>query len=124
MKIEVLEKFNEEIEFIDVVNMEFNEENLEITISINGYKLDIRFEAPVGFRVLDEGDLLEFWPQCSSMNGWLYKIINEGWFEQESKREGFLSSHRKDINEYFIIGSDYCVSVLSVDAPDITESIR
>jgi hypothetical protein len=120
----VLEKMKTRIEFVEVINLEFDMEDLEITILVDGAKLDVRFDSPIGFRVLDEGDLLEFWPQCSSPNGWLYKIIDGGWLEQESKRNGFLSDELPNIGEYFIIGTNYCVGVISVEDPTITESIR
>ena len=57
MKRIVLEKMKTRIEFVEVINIEFDMEDLEITILIDGAKLDVRFDSPIGFRVLDEGDL-------------------------------------------------------------------
>jgi hypothetical protein len=111
-------------ESIEVVYIDFNIETLTVTVLFDGYKLDVTFQSPNGYRVLDEGDLLEFWPSCSSTNGWLFEIINGGWLTQERKRSGFFSSNESDLEEYFIIGCNYCVSVLAWEKPDVCESIR
>src|SRR5262249_27626318 len=49
------------------------------------------FRDPVGFRVLDERDLCEFWNAYSEPNGWLYEVHEGGWLELERKRELFNS---------------------------------
>ena len=112
---------NEIIEFVYVI---FDIESLIVTVSIDGYKIDVTFDSPVGYRVLDEGDLLEFWPECSTSNGWLYEIKSGGWLEQESNRTGFISAHNSEVFEYFVIGTNYCVSVFGWEAPSIAESTR
>ncbi len=81
----------------------------------------VAFEYVEGFRVLDEGNLLEFWPTCSRQNGWIYQITNGGWLDQESKRDGFLVNiNRKTFLEYFVIGADNCVNVMSREPPRVT----
>lgn len=73
----------------------------------------ISFSGVLGFRVLDEGDLLEFWPECSGKNGWIFKIISGGWFDQESRRSGFIHAHTFSGIEYFVATGNECISVLS-----------
>ncbi len=124
MKAHAIEKLDSEKDFIEVVNIDFDIRALVVTVIIDGSTLDVSFDAPVGFRVLDEGDLLEFWPVCSSPSGWLHEVSEGGWLEQESKRSGFLSEDRAGIKEYFVIGEDYCVNVIAWEAPSVTESIR
>ena len=124
MKLIVLEKMKPGIRDVEIINLVFDMEESEITILIDDAKFDIRFDSPIGFRVMDEGDLLEFWPHCSSLNGWLYKVTDGGWLDQESKRSGFLSVKIPDIGEYFIVGANYCVGVISVEDPLVNESIR
>ena len=125
LKRKMFERLKAEFESIEVINIEFDVEELEVTVLIDGYKLDISFDSPAGFRVLDEGDLLEFWPDCSSPNGWLYEISEGGWFDQERSRKGFVSTaNNPEVREYFIVGTNYCVSVLAMAAPCVAESIR
>lgn len=124
MKVRPLEEPLSDGEPIEVINLEFDAELLVVTVSIDSDRIDISFDSPVGFRVLDEGDLLEFWPDCSTQNGWLFEVQNGGWFEQESKRSGFLSSGNSEVKEYFVIGQNYCVSVLGWDAPEVCASVR
>lgn len=82
----------------------------------------IHFDGAIGLRVLDEGDLLEFWPDCSSQNGRIFRILSGGWKDQEFQREGFLCRETNpDLPEYFVAGQTHCVSVLSVSPPDILE---
>jgi hypothetical protein len=82
----------------------------------------VSFASVVGFRVLDEGDLLEFWPTCSSPIGWLWEIHDGGWFDLESKRPQFIRDKYKSVTEYLVLGDNECVSVLSHDRPHIKEN--
>jgi hypothetical protein len=75
------------------------------------------FSEICGFRILDEGDLLEFWPTCSQGKGWLFRVIDGGWFDQESQRSGFLRGDVKGITEFFLPGKNDCVSVFAWDLP-------
>jgi len=109
---------------IEVVNLNFDVDLLEITISIDGDKIDIIFEELAGFRVLDEGDLLEFWPECSLKIGWLHEVTSGGWFELESKRNGFSLSGNSEITEYLVVGVNYCVSILGWEKPSVQQSTR
>lgn len=124
MEVIALEKLPSETADNEIINIEFDIDTLIITVEIESYKLDIYIDDPAGFRVLDEGDLLEFWPTCSSHNGWLYEIKSSGWLEQESKRKGFLLSQDERVKEYFITGTNFCINVLSWEPPRIEESIR
>ncbi|QEL54862.1 hypothetical protein [Chromobacterium paludis] len=82
----------------------------------------IHFDGAIGLRVLDEGDLLEFWPVCSSQNGRIFRILSGGWKDQEFQREGFLCRETNpNLPEYFVAGQNHCVSVLSDSPPDILE---
>lgn len=41
------------------------------------------FEVASGFRVLDEGDLLEFWAAEVRVPGWLWRVTGGGWLDLE-----------------------------------------
>ena len=71
------------------------------------------FDSLHGYRVLDEGDLLEFWEPDSRTEGWLWKVIKGGWLDLESTRSGFNSGVAKIYDEYLILGKNECVSVIT-----------
>jgi hypothetical protein len=77
------------------------------------------FTEVVGFRVLDEGDLLEFWPACAAVNGWLFRVRDGGWLDQEIVRPGFLHEKVPGLDEYFIASQNDCISVLAGQAPRV-----
>lgn len=94
---------------------------LVVTISgANAEACSVTFEEVAGFRVLDEGDLLEFWPECSSAHGWLFHVLDGGWFSQESERRGFLARDTKLVTEYLVNGTNDCVNVLSWSKPVVS----
>jgi hypothetical protein len=84
------------------------------------------FTDAVGFRVLDEGDLLEFWPACSTApGGGLFEIHGGGWLEQESRRKGFMSSStRPALREFLVTGQNDCVGVFAFTAPELTVGLE
>ena|ERR1700710_84257 len=82
----------------------------------------VAFTGVVGFRVLDEGDLLDFWPACAANHGWLFRIRKNGWLDQEIARGGFVHDNASGLTEYFIAGQNECISVLAGEAPELEES--
>ena len=104
---------------IEVISVCYDTRTLEVTVAASGHVRQVIFNQPGGFRVLDEGDLLEFWPECSTPNGWLFEIYHGGWKSLESTRPGFTSGDHSCKREYLIVGCTACVSVLSFDEPEI-----
>ncbi|BBI69588.1 hypothetical protein PKHYL_37790 [Psychrobacter sp. KH172YL61] len=52
----------------------------------------VDFTDIIGFRVLDNGNLVEFWnDDCP--NGWLWEVSDGGWFDLEKQREGFVTGY-------------------------------
>lgn len=105
----------------EITEIEYRSGCLEITSQFLDISQIVRvsFLEVAGFRVLDEGDLLEFWPSCSSPNGWIFQIIEGGWFDQEKERTGFIRRDVKEIKEYLITGTNDCVSVFAWSSPNI-----
>ncbi|HDL00870.1 MAG TPA: hypothetical protein ENH23_01380 [candidate division Zixibacteria bacterium] len=99
--------------------VEINYDLLELEIILNfdraPKKVTVVFFSPIGFRVLDEGDLLEFWENYHTGYGWLYKVVSGGWHDLESKRDGYLSKETRNVREYLVVGENDCVSVLVND---------
>jgi hypothetical protein len=83
-------------------------------------RLEVFFAQAEAFRVMDERDLGEYWPECSTPNGWLFEVTDGGWLKQELERPGSLVARiHKELREFLIAGEDDCVSVLSLSMPEI-----
>jgi hypothetical protein len=106
---------------VDITHMRLEWGELVVTLTSGGDKkvAIVRFSEVTGLRLLDEGDLLEFWPACSSANGWLYRINENGWFDLEASRPGFMREKGLGLSEYFIASQNSCISVLSSDIPSV-----
>ncbi|MGI2853086.1 hypothetical protein [Shewanella carassii] len=96
---------------VGLIRLGYDSQGLDVEVSVEGRQATVHFGSVVGFRVLDEGDLMEFWTECSLSNGWLFQISNGGWFRQETSRSGFMASTNLDLQEYLLVTRRECVSV-------------
>ena len=119
MEATVEEQLREEYHPADVAVVLFKDGDLLVEVETDASPIVIRAKKPIGYRVLDEGDLIEFWPTCSLANGWLHKILVGGWMELESTREGFLSSDQKELGEWLIVTENTCVSIICHQRPTV-----
>jgi hypothetical protein len=78
----------------------------------------VEFDRPIGFRVLDEGQLCEYWNEYSLPNGWLWQVTKGGWLALEVSRQVFWANDQNDLLEYFVVG-DFCVNVITRFPPRI-----
>jgi hypothetical protein len=95
-----------------------------LTIEIQGEAFafaHVVFRSPTAFRVLDERDLCEFWPDYSEPNGWLYEVEQGGWMELEAHRQLFNSPTIVHSLKEWLIVDEMCISVLSVQPPEIID---
>lgn len=98
-----------------------------LSIDVKSFDMDedkatVKFDRIVGFRVLDEGDLLEFWND-QRPKGWLWEVVENGWFDFEKTRDEFLSAcHEDELKEYLILGINDCVNVLTFKTPIISNT--
>lgn len=106
---------------VDLTNVRLDWGELVITLTCGGDRkvAMARFSEIMGFRLLDEGDLLEFWPACARDNGWLYRIKEHGWSDLEASRPGFLLEQGLGLVEYFISSENNCISILSSAVPKV-----
>lgn len=106
---------------VDITHVRFEWGELVVTLLSGGDRkvAIVKFSEVVGFRLLDEGDLLEFWPGCARANGWLYLVRKNGWFDLESSRSGFTRDKSDALFEYFISSQNSCLSVLSGERPKV-----
>jgi hypothetical protein len=91
-------------------------------VDLNELNISVKFSEVIGFRCLDETDLVEFWPSCGLPNGWLYEVFSGGWRALESSREGFTSKRVAFHREFFLVTRDRCISVIAKCAPILTIS--
>lgn len=103
----------------EIIGIEYDLEILKIFINSSGGNATVEIIEPLGFRVLDEGDLGEFWPVFSSPSGWIFEVKSGGWKDLESTRGGFLSSHHAALKEYLVTGEDDCISVIGFNKPQV-----
>ena len=91
-----------------------------VVVAESNKRIEVIFHQPLGFRCLDEGDLLEFWENPEITNNWLVQIYDSGWLAQESKRAGFLSNDI-DVKEFLIKGQNECINILDTESPKVRQ---
>ncbi|BDU08023.1 hypothetical protein FMUBM48_42860 [Nocardia cyriacigeorgica] len=95
----------------------------DLTIAIQGTGFSyahVVFRQPVGFRVMDEMDITEYWNTYSEPHGWLWEVVSGGWLDLERRRPTFWRAHEDGIREFFLV-DDQCVNVLCWDTPEIID---
>lgn len=108
-----------------VRSVSYGEDGLDIIVKDSpvdsSLAIKVHFSLTYGFRVLDEGDLNDFW--CGEWDGAaggiVIQVLSGGWFDQEKSRQGFIGGYAGWVREYLITGQDACVSVLAGKPPVI-----
>jgi len=119
IKFEIVEGSLNSTPEVVLVKYEVDELKILLEPKYEDPPIEVIFDHIVGFRVLDEGNLVEFWDSFTSNDGWLFQIKSGGWLEQELNRSGFFSSSNDELKEYFIIGTDGCVNISSHSKPTV-----
>ena len=105
----------------EVISVNYDLWTLRITLLFTDDKNPtyVDFGAIAGFRVLDEGQLLEFWGPDTE-NHWLFTVESKGWLAMEASRETapFITEDGK-LTEYLVAGINECVSIISYGEPTI-----
>ena len=108
----------------EVVDIHYDLWVLRVTVLFEGAKNPtyVSFDAVEGFRVLDEGQLLEYWDPGQS-GSWLYVVEKGGWLELEASRNGAptLAADGK-LKEYLVAGINDCISVLAYEDPTVVSA--
>ena len=101
-----------------------NFDGIDLVIGVQGSDFsfaNLIFRHVTGFRVLDERDLCEFWPEYSEPKGWLWEVHAGGWMELERQRQFFSSpSVLSPLREFFVV-EEHCISVLCRNPPEIID---
>jgi hypothetical protein len=105
---------------VAAVEYRFGSLRVHVTDTTSNRTVSMLFEDVQAFRVLDERDLQEFWPACSSATGGIFEINCGGWLSQESQRPGSMLVHmHPQLKEYLVTGQNECINVLATAAPAI-----
>lgn len=111
-----------------LIHLAFNNETLPTSVRVvfesleNDQRAECVFEDVEGFRVLDEGDMMEFWDERSRSQGWLWEIQKGVWLDLEIDRQSAitLKTLPKGLKEYLIAGSGKCLNILCYSEPKVT----
>jgi hypothetical protein len=107
----------------DIAEIHFDTEGLRVSVESEDQTHCAHFTYVRGFRMLDEGDLLEFWSADDyKPEGWVFEVENGGWFEQEKNRSGFLSSDALKLREFLVATSNSCLSILARETPKLSKT--
>ena len=107
----------------DIFELIYNDTGLRVRVELEPGGTIVHFPDATGFRLLDEGDLLEFWPLPGAKGmGWVFEVLGGGWLELESTRSGFLSKSVAGMKEYLVVTGSDCLSVFSFGPPTLNTS--
>ncbi|MGB0299727.1 MAG: hypothetical protein ACPGCM_00495 [Alteromonas oceani] len=107
---------------VTIDEIRFDIECLKVTVGSKSWSATVNFDAIHGFRVLDEGDLGEFWSQCNLKTGWCFEVLAGGWNDLENTRKHYVTGKLYQPKEFLIIGLNECVSVLTFEQPKVVEA--
>jgi hypothetical protein len=88
----------------DVVGLAYDVGALRISLKFEHREglVSANFRATRGFRVLDEGDLTEFWDPEVRPGGWLWRITQGGWLDLERTRPAFFTGLGDQYMEFLV----------------------
>ena len=89
---------------------------LQLQSSTEG-NIRLMFDSPLGVRVLDEGQICEFWTTYSTPNGWLWRVLDGGWVALESQRPQFWATQNPAAVVEYLVVDEQCVSVMTTTPP-------
>ena len=110
----------EDISHAEIASVNFDQWILTIAIRLYGKKpeqnvegmVHVIFENPIGFRLLDEGDMLNFpWKDLTKSRSFVHRIDEGGWYDLENKAGNLI--HNDKTQEFVIVTGNECVSVIT-----------
>jgi hypothetical protein len=120
MKIAVIDSPLPMGEYSDVVSIHYDGHlTINIDPGTNGdSQVQVTFDKPHGFRVLDEGDL-SYWSDPRLVENWFFEVLDGGWLRSEHGGQLAIATTAPAMREFLICSSNDCVSVLSPKPPII-----
>lgn len=104
---------------------------LDVVVDVHGpttKRIRVRFEELVGYRVLDERDLPQFWHSAQNQGArqgcGLYEVTSGGWADDHEAQSPVMAAGAyPQLREWIVSSEDWCVSVLSqaLEDPCFTE---
>ncbi|MES0328621.1 MAG: hypothetical protein ABUK13_10590 [Gammaproteobacteria bacterium] len=103
----------------EITKIDYDIENLEINLETSDLFIKVFIREVRGYRVLPEGDMLEFWSDFSRRNGWIFEIKTGGWKELLNHRASNFPINEEGLYEYLINGASECINILAYEKPII-----
>ena len=94
----------------------------DLVVELQGVGLSfvrVVFRDVIGYRVIDEREITEFWNDYSEPNGWLWEVLSGGWLSLERTRKNF-NPLGLELREFFVV-DNYCINVLCPETPTILD---
>jgi hypothetical protein len=111
----IIDKFDSPI----ILSIDYDLESLRIRYSANeNDEYIILFNNPIGFKCLDERDMMDYWKHKVLTDNWIIEILEGGWLDME-RSNSFISDKILNVREFLIEGNDECLTVLSEKKPVI-----
>lgn len=89
---------------------------LELESSTQG-RFQLVFDSPLAVRIMDEGQVCEFWNTYSTPHGWLWRVLEGGWIALEAQRSKFWATANPRAVAEFLVVDDQCVFVITTTPP-------
>ena len=93
---------------------------LAAPVDIDRY-VEFHFSYARAFQAMDEGDMLGYWEPALPGRYALYRVTSGGWREHAEGHYLNVTSTLDNLQEWLVISSDLCVSVVSSDEPHVRE---
>lgn len=110
---------------LEIDRIEYAAGRLNVVLKVDDVcAITAQFSDVIGFRMMDERDLHEYWPACSSLSGVVFEIHSGGWLDQEMRRAGSCIGFYSTVREYLVTSMMECVSVLCSGRPTIATALK
>jgi len=117
-----MRKIRDHVSHIELAFLSFDQFILTVALreydqsqSVSGM-VHVKFKAVIGFKMLDEGNLLKFPFPNNCTEYYCHRIKENGWWNQEVSSNNFSTVEG---NEYLIATQNECVCILDYEEPQI-----
>ena len=112
--------------FASITEIDFRMQRLRILVEAPSDMEDfveIYFPIVEAYHVQANGDFVNYWSSSKfSGNHLIYQITKNGWLDSNDPNSLTISKMTKEkYSEWFIIGVEQCISVISLEPPKIRE---
>lgn len=115
---------SDEVSHVEIASVNYDQWILTVAIRLYNKPdqnviemVHVVFEKPIGFRLLDESDMLNFpWTALTKSQSFVHQIDADGWYDMETRAKNFLPKY-DNLKEYVVKTDNECVSVIAYSNP-------